>query len=283
MGPCRSKGFTLVELLVVIAIIGILVALLLPAVQAARAAARKMSCSNNLRQIGIALHSYHDSFNAIPPASLWRTKFYSAFTAILPYMEEGNLYLRYDSRLSAFDPRNVQAVQQRVDPYLCPQMIIPRRVPDTQRRESGAPSSYAVNSGSGNAWGRYHNGPFVFDYEPKMKFSKIKDGLANTIFVGEMDYGLENYYWRGTTEVRGGVVQWPIGYPGYSIACTVGVFNADRLITGFNEYMTFRSDHLGGAQFMMGDGSVDFYSESMHAGVLDALATRQGSEVIRVR
>ena len=89
----RLRGFTLVELLVVIAIIGILIALLLPAVQAAREAARRTQCSNNLRQLGIATHNYHDIHNELPPSTTWWPRF-SWLTMLMPFIEEQNTYNR---------------------------------------------------------------------------------------------------------------------------------------------------------------------------------------------
>jgi prepilin-type N-terminal cleavage/methylation domain-containing protein len=125
-GGTRSGGFTLVELLVVIAIIGILIALLLPAVQAAREAARRSQCSNNLKQIGLAMHNYHDVNNSFPPswfmdlstlnAAVWGTR-------ILPYLEQSALSQNYDNRLAAFNetsPGNVAVIATPLQAYVCP-------------------------------------------------------------------------------------------------------------------------------------------------------------------
>ncbi len=120
----RREGFTLVELLVVIAIIGILVSLLLPAVQAAREAARRMKCSNNLKQIGLAMHNYESAHGQMPPsrieiASPW--KHHAGWQCmVLPYIEEVPLYEKYQKNLSWFEQGNVPASTTAVQTFLCP-------------------------------------------------------------------------------------------------------------------------------------------------------------------
>src|SRR5213080_4712926 len=124
--PVNRRGFTLVELLVVIAIIGVLVALLLPAVQQAREAARRMTCTNNLKQIGIALHNHHDVKLNFPPGALNTghngTPVYTTWTVeILPFMEQQALFQQYRQDLFNSDPINrINVGQQRMVPYECP-------------------------------------------------------------------------------------------------------------------------------------------------------------------
>lgn len=127
VGCVRRTGFTLVELLVVIAIIGILVGLLLPAVQAAREAARRMSCGNNMRQIGLAIHNYESGFKVLPkqsqqpgPGRAWTTKRGSWFTAILPYVEQDGLFKTFDPDFHWHDPQNAEAVSTNVPMLTCP-------------------------------------------------------------------------------------------------------------------------------------------------------------------
>jgi prepilin-type N-terminal cleavage/methylation domain-containing protein len=170
--PERCRGFTLVELLVVIAIIGILIALLLPAVQAAREAARRSQCSNNLKQIGLALHNYHDTFKSFPPGGIncqnWPSSNCGSYNyggehlttwtiAILPFIEQQPLYDQYDLDLpndranvgGAPNP-NVAVCQTFVDVYLCPSDV---KIDRLQRPASGprqfdyAPGSYRAMSG----------------------------------------------------------------------------------------------------------------------------------------
>tara|TARA_R110002073_G_scaffold60209_22_gene151304 strand:- start:8010 stop:9023 length:1014 start_codon:yes stop_codon:yes gene_type:complete len=124
---CRSRGFTLVELLVVIAIIGVLVGLLLPAVQAAREAARRMQCGNNLKQIGLALHNYESAYRVWPAQSSspsqgkgFITKRGSWFTAVLPFIEQDGLFQSFDGNYHWHDPQNAEAVNAKVPAMSCP-------------------------------------------------------------------------------------------------------------------------------------------------------------------
>jgi len=285
----RPSGFTLVELLVVIAIIGILIALLLPAVQAARSSARRAQCSNNMRQIGLAMHLHQDALKVLPPA-IMKPKGdakmgggSSGFVAILPYLEQGNTFNLFDLEKSPLDPKNVGILKQKISVYRCPEMNLPRPVPDPSCDEIGAPSSYALSTGNlGTRYGP-HNGAIIGFGPDYMSITtdKIADGSSNTFLVGELDYGLQNWpdnCVEGVT--KGGTTQWAFAYPGIAWGCTFGVFNSDRLVNTFEEWDTFRSDHVGGAFFLMGDGSVRFVRDGVTKAVLDALATREGGEVL---
>jgi prepilin-type N-terminal cleavage/methylation domain-containing protein len=214
----KRCGFTLVELLVVIAIIGILVALLLPAIQAAREAARRSQCQNHLKQIGLAIHMFHETRKELPPSRLpchhgtWATELW-------PYLEEGTVAQQWD-KVKSYHFQPLENVQAQVAVYLCPTRRSPPQLStDGDERggvqhRPGALSDYAVSIGDGiNYTGDGHNegktgnvesnGAFrggiiegqCFGFDPDMRFpgsyktitsfKKVVDGLTNTIFVGE--------------------------------------------------------------------------------------------------
>jgi len=288
----QPRGFSLVELLAVIAIVGILVALLLPAVQAARENARRGQCLSNQRQIALAFHQHHDAAGAFPHATEYGTTYLSAFTVVLPYLEESARYKQYDRSSPYRDPSNLRVIEQAVSIYRCPSMDIPRTVPDPDPAcdEYGAPGSYAVSTGTENPWTGPHNGAIIFapvgassvNAVSSTRMKTITDGTSLTLLLGELDYGLENYHWGpcNNRSVRWGLSRWGGGYPGVSIGATSGQFNSDRLISGFAELVTYRSDHPGGAHFALVDGSARFIADDIDESTLDGLATRDGGEVI---
>lgn len=213
----RHHGFTLVELLVVIAIIGILIALLLPAVQAAREAARRSSCTNNMKQLGLAMHNHHDTFQELPPLGNhqkdgdWGGGRRYAYTIyILPYIEQSNLYdaimakARSSSLPSPWSTSNNtwQNANWKVD---IDGFICPSDPPPTDRGESPSLLNYKVCVGDDyhqnhfrpNQSGRDNRG--VFQTDRKLNFASVTDGLSNTVMVGEVAGG------GGPTDLKGGV------------------------------------------------------------------------------
>ncbi len=284
----RAKrfGFTLVELLVVIAIIGILIALLLPALQTAREAARRGQCQNNLKQTALAFHTYHETYKALPSASSDTLHSASSFLLVLPYIEQNALGRGYDFSKGVTDPDNVAVVSTSIPTYLCASMNLPRETPSSVCNERGAPGSYAVNVGSGRPWGAHNGAITAHGQGPKTTLEKIsrKDGASSTLMVGEFDYGLSNLKWPSTCKLYPGIMwgnsRWAIGYPGVSWGTTYGVYNSDRLVNDSDEWFTFRSDHASGANFAFVDGGVRFVADAIPKATLDALATREGHEAI---
>ena len=205
------RGFTLIELLVVIAIIAILVALLLPAVQQAREAARRSSCKNNLKQIGLALHNYEATYSRLPCG--WNgvhdpfqgTTFrWSYLAAILPYLEQGNLFDQVDFNLTLYPPgggvpprvEHEEVISKVVSTYLCPSDR-GDRIPDSSGVTGPAPTSYKACSGSGlnsvsdpsddGAMDNREDG--MFGSLTWRRFRDCTDGLTSTVFVSESILG----------------------------------------------------------------------------------------------
>ena len=234
--PRRRRGaFTLVELLVVIAIIGVLVGLLLPAVQQAREAARRMSCQNNLKQVSLAMHNYNDTFNRLPkPGFHNRDIIVNASSTsssqgwavgILPYVEQSAMFEQFDFRATGGprgfrdNPVTLALLQQEIATYRCPsdgdnkELFSPSSswtLPDGSRGGI-ARGNYGINCGAGNAFSRTDfritetRGPWHFGGsgspspgEPYgAKFSEIRDGLSNTIMLAELIAG------TGRNDIRG--------------------------------------------------------------------------------
>src|SRR5688572_5497309 len=193
----RARAFTLIELLVVIAIIAILIALLVPAVQKVRDAAARTQCQNNLKQIGLALHNYHDSYKRFPTAN--SATFGSAFTLILPYVEQENIRKIYDVKLPPTSPPNSTVTNLPIHIYICPSMLQP---PSPPAAYSTHYASYAVCVGSNDAWAAPpDNGAIVrsnatgnpVSIDTGKRMTDIIDGTSNTFLVGEMGYQLKDY------------------------------------------------------------------------------------------
>ena len=289
----RPGGFTLVELLVVIAIIGMLVALLLPAVQAAREAARRSQCGGNLRQLALAMHSYQDTNGILPPAGLqpgtadW-DRSASGFVSILPYHEEKELFDAWNFRIGPdYDP-NLTLIKRPLAIHRCPSTPFETHRTDGICSNQPAYSSYALSTGTFfRARRSYtpdpivleHNGAFVHFgkgyYRVGLDDISAADGTSSTLLIGEMGFSLVNS--TGTC-VNGGSTQWAIAYPGQGLASTSGTFNATLNVQA--EIETFRSEHPGGVYFAMADGSLRFIDELVDARVLNALATRDGGEML---
>ncbi len=301
----RRHGFTLVELLVVIAIIGILIGMLLPAVQSAREAARRCSCSNNLKQIGLGVLLYHDVNGGLPAAWIvsgkqdlgrWQE---NVFVQILPYLEESNTFTLYNPDLSIQDEENKDFAQSTIDIYLCPSMVLPNAV-----NADYGPGSYMACTGSArpdldyfdvpyaNSTGkirtRYkndegflagHNGAIVVrsNDEALLRLRRITDGTSHTFAIGEADYftglGPNGPVWAG-------------GYIVGTFGSTSGEFNPIEPPKDFSEQAekltAFRSDHPGGAMFLMVDGSSQFIKNDIAKEAYDASATREGEEVVGI-
>lgn len=286
--PLSRFGFTLVELLVVIAIIGVLVALLLPAVQAARESARRMSCSNNLKQISLAVHNYHDSLGKLPPGEANGTySGSSALAAILPYMEQNNTYQLYDFNQGNSAAANLQAVSQRIKSFICPTCVFVRTVPiagcDANNR---APGTYAFSTGSDDPYGTEaagnpNNGAIVNGASQPTALRDIIDGTSNTLLSGEAHWSFKDYLFTSgpcSGSMRGGFSYWSSPYPLATLFSTKGPFNPQEMAGVSSRLQSFRSNHPSGVNMSLCDGSVRMYMTSVDSVLLNAAATRNGGE-----
>jgi prepilin-type N-terminal cleavage/methylation domain-containing protein/prepilin-type processing-associated H-X9-DG protein len=290
----NHRGFTLVEVLVVIAIIGMLVALLLPAVQAAREAARRIQCQNNLRQLGLAVVHYHDLNRSFPSGLIWPDRtFWTAL--LLPEIEQVSLYNSLNFGAPWYEPgtSNHAACGTYLGVFRCPSSIAPEhlttngildRVPCNYlactsgllARESGPPPLVGLADADG-----------LFFVNDKMRMSDILDGTSNTIAMGEAifiyvpsgpdNYGLNQFidhWYIGTTEGFGNEVS-------ESMGSTAVPINAYRIEDSFvdEKELSFSSRHTGGVQVVFADGHVAFMSERISRAIWSALGTRANHEV----
>jgi prepilin-type N-terminal cleavage/methylation domain-containing protein/prepilin-type processing-associated H-X9-DG protein len=294
-----NRGFTLIELLVVIAIIGLLVALLLPAVQAAREAARRTQCVNNLKQIGIALLTYESAYRTFPPGYI------SSFDAsgndtgpgwgwsalLLPQMEQKPLFDAANLSLPIEDPSNQTSRLIRISVYLCPSDDLAPSWLAMKRDANGNPIQAICQVASANYVGMYGtsdpgiDGDGIFYRDSSIGISAVIDGTAQTIAVGERGHNLGEATWVGSVT---GAALYPVdndgvGYP--------RVESGPGMILGHaggnlgpgdpsSEVNQFYSRHPGGVNFLFADGHVSFLKTTLNAKTFRALATRAGGEVI---
>jgi len=317
----RSRGFTLIELLVVIAIIAILIALLLPAVQQAREAARRTQCKNNMKQLGLALHNYHDNFGTFPPALIGSGRFCggavrlntTGFVLILPYMDQAPMYNQYNFSLPSSISVNTnggctqpptpggittstanQAIyQKRLTAHLCPSDPQSTNnltnVPNTANfyeANDAARSNYLFSTGQytdydnnyGAIKGSSPTNVGVFGNDGAARIGDIIDGTSNTLMVGESKHlktaNVYGPYWgagihtavhgRVITSTTSGSTCGPsaISVPDGIRYCSI---NFDNNCDGTKRQYAwqFGSYHVGGAHFVLGDGSVKFLGENM--------------------
>jgi prepilin-type N-terminal cleavage/methylation domain-containing protein/prepilin-type processing-associated H-X9-DG protein len=307
----RPRGFTLIELLVVIAIIGVLIALLLPAVQAAREAARRAQCANNLKQIGIAFHNYSDTHNGFPPTAFGVSRptleqFGGWGVQILGYIEQPAVYEAYNFDLGFHLWPNQTAVRTVLSVYLCPstpRSINPiNNVVDFKAGGVPDPNLYAAASDYFTARSyieSWYASPFVehigaLDQTVYTPLASISDGLSNTMLVYECA-GKPNYWERGrfvhgfpTPDSPYAIDRWWShgAWAGFMnmriVSFTGGQYQYDGpcVINCHNGWNGVYSFHPGGINALACDGSVRFLKESTAKSAIKAFVTRAEGEVL---
>lgn len=311
----RQRGFTLIELLVVIAIIAILIALLLPAVQQAREAARRTQCKNNLKQIGLALHNYHDVFNALPSGSIVLlngagTQYFGHgwtwHSSILPYLDQAPMFEGIQGpnsggmggELGGVNDAKMLLVGKTVLPvFWCPSQ--PDVTHGTQKNMY-SPSNYNGNMGTligfngDDCYGGSvttaaqmtqprgcMNADGIFYISSSVRFRDVIDGTSNTIFVSEViDSGGEaSLLGGGGSDRKHGFSGGADSNPPTEMSEYLIAAESNDPINAYTEEAA-GSYHVGGAHFLMGDGAVRFLSENMDMKTYQGLSTRAAGEVV---
>lgn len=280
------RGFTLVELLVVIAIIGVLIALLLPAVQQAREAARRSQCLNHLKQVGLAVHNFHDTYNELPPARI-ATNYLGWSALILPFLEQQNLYEQIDLKKNYAN--QLEEVQRTsIATYICPS----RRgvgslttTPQSSQADIGAAWDFATCDNHNNSTYRAEtsSGMIIIAkgnqnaYRSLTSMASVTDGLSNTLMIGERHVPISGI---GIEETMG---DGPV-LSGWAYVSMRKAGVGRGLAKGPNDTVsgrgTFGSWHPGICNFVLGDASVRSIKNTIDTENLGRLAQRADGEVI---
>ncbi len=279
----KRNGFTLIELLVVMALIASLIAFLLPAVQQVREAARRLQCRNNLRQIGLALHNYHDTHSCFPFGSLVATAVtketgWAWGTMVLPFLDQTPLYQQLSPNGDNAPTVPTHQSKTVLPIFLCPSDASPEW---NEQKGGHAKSNFVGMFGSNKDLSDVGNG--MFFYNSSTKTRDIIDGMSNTIAAGERSWdGLVHPTIDANSVGRIGSI-WVANLVGNRhdvISWCDPLLATDQRINGSHPN-AYSSLHEGGCHFLFADGSVHFLSENIdNDGTFCPLATTQGNEKI---
>lgn len=311
----KRRGFTLIELLVVIAIIAILIALLLPAVQQAREAARRSQCKNNLKQIGLALHNYHDTFSILPPGAFWNAsnggvnyQQGSMLTHILPFIDQAPMYQQIpfenapNRNINDATDSSGKLLRQSfyVAAYVCPsdtagngynnRATVQNYAGSKGASSAGQPANGNPNGPCADAYLSFRKtggggngvaGPFYRNSRCD-RFRDTKDGLSNTIFVGEVRPECSAHMQQGWLQSNNGQGMASTLYPMNLDTCDSNTSAGCNYWGNWTNEFGFRSQHEGGVQFLFGDGAVRFLSENIDHESYNRLGAKNDGQTVTV-
>jgi prepilin-type N-terminal cleavage/methylation domain-containing protein len=300
VGPRRRNGFTLIELLVVIAIIAVLVALLLPAVQQAREAARRSQCTNNLKQMMLALHNYHDVNLVFPPgcpgtlnlASAADYPYATGFQfALYPNMEQGPVYNVIETSILAGSVSwSATGCATIIPSMICPSDPNQPKLSFLSMSQPGFTTNYVGSFGTTFFDAAPYSSNGLFCFKSRTKMSTIADGTSNTFALGEVLVGLDTAGW----DLRGKIFDVEQGNVFFSTLYSPNTSVGDQSrycqplpkapcaspLSATNQVQSLRSMHLGGVEVALADGSVRFLTNAINLPTYQALSTTQGGELI---
>ncbi|MCI0740754.1 MAG: DUF1559 domain-containing protein [Gemmataceae bacterium] len=285
--PQRKSAFTLMELVVVVAIVGLLTALIVPAVQKARDAANRVQCQNNLRQIGLASHQYHDAKRSLPPGCWTKAadyRFLSWQARLLPWLEQQGLWRKTEAAFVAdwrfWSPAHVETRTTIVSVFVCPAHGQTMANPQPENTFA-ATTHYLGVSGA-------KDGSGVLFTNSRLRFADVVDGTSQTLLAGERPPSFDQrfgWWYAGVGQMTDGSLDTHLAAVQYNQTlrapiCPEGPYRyGPGSVSNLCDMFHFWSLHSGGANFLFVDGSVRFLPYSA-AGIMPALATRAGGEPI---
>jgi prepilin-type N-terminal cleavage/methylation domain-containing protein len=304
-----KRGFTLIELLLIIAIIGTLIALLLPAVQAAREASRRSACGNNLKQLGVAIADYETANKRLPPGAKWgrwgpfpkRKDHGSMLIFLLPFIEQQAIYESFDFTKRSIDRQNIPGTDTPIGSQVIPLYLCPSDVRE-DLYDGLAPHNYAASRGPTglyenpacpctNPWSDWElapvddqevfAGPFTRINLP-CKIKEITDGVSNTIYVGEVRPACSVHPQAGWSMTNNGNGYCSTLIPINFDTCNEEAPDACHRPMNWTTEVGFKSAHPGGAQFLLGDGSVHFLREDIDHQAYQYLGAKADGQPVTI-